>query len=41
MLDVQDPLVYYSAVSDVSWILKTAIEALGEYITKYEVSENR
>lgn len=41
MLDVQDPLVYYSAVSDVSWILKTAIESLGEYITKYEVSENR
>lgn len=41
ILDVQDPLIYYSAVSDISWILKQTIELLGEYITKYEVSENR
>lgn len=40
-LDVRDPLVYYSAVSDVSWLLKGSIEALGEYITKFDLSESR
>lgn len=41
LLDVRDPFVYYSAVSDISWLIKGTIESFGEYITKYELTENR
>ena len=41
LLEVKDPLVYHGAVSDVSWLLKQAIEKLGEYVTKFEISEPR
>ncbi len=41
LLEVKDPLVYHGAVSDVSWLLRKAIERLGEYVTKFEISEPR
>lgn len=41
VLDIQDPLVYYGAVSDASWLLKGIVEELGDYVTSFEMTEKR
>ena len=41
LVDVKDPLIYHGAVADTSWLLKQSVDALGEYVSKFEINESR